>query len=277
MLYKYLSDERIDVIENLEIRFTQPGALNDPFDSLPLIEENKEKTKLIEYIKNESNNLWTNIAEEEKTPANYQLLIDTERKLIKNACRKFSPHSLGSSLAAYLNKRIGILSLTKNSSNLLMWSHYANSHKGYVLGFNACHEFFFKEAYDGSDTTPNNVLYTSQRNVIKNENQDFYEKIFCEKPVDWAYEEEVRIFRSFTNNTKISGYDSSRFPIYLIDLPKDSINCIYIGAQADNKFKNKIKQIVTKNDLHVKLYSCKISKKQYKVDFIPMYTDKKNK
>ena len=38
-LYKYLSPERIDVLQNKQIRFTQPEALNDPFELKPLFEE----------------------------------------------------------------------------------------------------------------------------------------------------------------------------------------------------------------------------------------------
>src|SRR3712207_4510618 len=37
-LFKYIRAERIDVIDNLEIRFTQPGALNDPFELRPHFE-----------------------------------------------------------------------------------------------------------------------------------------------------------------------------------------------------------------------------------------------
>jgi hypothetical protein len=37
-LFKYIRSERIDEIENLEIRFTQPDALNDPFELHPHFE-----------------------------------------------------------------------------------------------------------------------------------------------------------------------------------------------------------------------------------------------
>ena len=37
-LFKYMRPERIDVVENLEIRFTQPDALNDPFELRPQFE-----------------------------------------------------------------------------------------------------------------------------------------------------------------------------------------------------------------------------------------------
>ena len=43
MIYKYLPHERTDVLKNLKIRFTQPKALNDPFEALPLVSASKEK------------------------------------------------------------------------------------------------------------------------------------------------------------------------------------------------------------------------------------------
>lgn len=42
-LYKYLPPERVDIIQNLKIRFTQVSALNDPFESLPgVIEKDRD-------------------------------------------------------------------------------------------------------------------------------------------------------------------------------------------------------------------------------------------
>src|SRR4030095_8113159 len=37
-LYKYVTAERIDVLQNGLIRFSQPSALNDPWDMRPRIE-----------------------------------------------------------------------------------------------------------------------------------------------------------------------------------------------------------------------------------------------
>ncbi|MFQ2730618.1 hypothetical protein ACK3YQ_08160 [Aeromonas caviae] len=38
LLYKYLPPERIDVLKNRSIRFSQPIAFNDPFEFKPVIE-----------------------------------------------------------------------------------------------------------------------------------------------------------------------------------------------------------------------------------------------
>ena len=37
MLYKYLAPERIDVLQKRRIRFTPPGAFNDPFEFRPVL------------------------------------------------------------------------------------------------------------------------------------------------------------------------------------------------------------------------------------------------
>ena len=47
-LYKYLPPERVDIIENLKIRFTQTAVLNDPFESFPGTAVTKPK----EYYQN---------------------------------------------------------------------------------------------------------------------------------------------------------------------------------------------------------------------------------
>ena len=51
---------------------------------------------------------------------------------------------------AYLKKfqDYGIISLTTNNNNLLMWSHYADEHKGIVIGF------------DINENNPSDFFYT---------------------------------------------------------------------------------------------------------------------
>ena len=41
-----------------------------------------------------------------------------------------------------LSQQVGILCLTEVPDSLLMWAHYADSHKGFLVGFNTTHTFF---------------------------------------------------------------------------------------------------------------------------------------
>jgi hypothetical protein len=37
LVYKYVTADRIDVLKDARIRFTQPAALNDPFETCPCL------------------------------------------------------------------------------------------------------------------------------------------------------------------------------------------------------------------------------------------------
>jgi hypothetical protein len=37
-IFKYVSSDRIDILEKLLIRFTQPSCFNDPFEMLPVVD-----------------------------------------------------------------------------------------------------------------------------------------------------------------------------------------------------------------------------------------------
>ncbi len=267
MFYKYLPPNRVQVLKNLEIRFSQPRALNDPFEGSPLIDMSSSISDLMDQIERYRFDLCENTVGEEKTSENCKILDEEVRSLKSHLLEKMSSSNVGRELMDWLNKRIGILSLSRTFSNLLMWTHYADRHKGFVIGFDESHEFFYQKSYLGLGTCPSQVRYTKQRSAPTLQDFDYYEKLLCEKPIDWAYEEEVRVLRIFTERTKRSpNVDESGYPIYLFDIPKDSIKSIYIGAHAAPNLESEVIDIVHKNGLDAEVYGISISKTRYEIE-----------
>jgi hypothetical protein len=61
-------------------------------------------------------------------------------------------------------ERYGVLTLSEQAKNLLMWSHYASAHRGFLLAFNGDHEFF--RAAENSGSGPpwfDQVEYVSEK------------------------------------------------------------------------------------------------------------------
>src|SRR6187431_483413 len=56
-LYKYVTPERIDILKNELIRFTQAGALNDPWEMRPYIERLMEDDLFEREIVSKARNL----------------------------------------------------------------------------------------------------------------------------------------------------------------------------------------------------------------------------
>lgn len=94
----------------------------------------------------------------------------------------------------YANRfMVEILSLTDSEKNLLMWSYYANSHKGYCLEFEVVNpENIFKVSY--VDKIPQGINYAlmhlAPNDTVGRENLC---KTFTNKSNAWAHENEYRI------------------------------------------------------------------------------------
>jgi hypothetical protein len=83
--------------------------------------------------------------------------------------------------------RFGMLCLSLSWHNPLLWSHYANRHRGVALGFDISEEKLKK------------VCYVEKRPVLKRVNIEAVNTMLFTKYVDWKYENEVRIFTALNN------------------------------------------------------------------------------
>lgn len=113
IFYKYTSHINVDNILDMAVRLSPPSILNDPFE----IRLNSNVIKsLIKHDK-----------------LNFIFESDSELfKAVESVIGK--EESAQNYLNATLNM-VGVVSLSKSPTNLLMWSHYANEHKGVCIGF----------------------------------------------------------------------------------------------------------------------------------------------
>lgn len=137
--------------------------------------------------------------------------------------------------------QVGALCLTRNKSNLLMWAHYADEHKGGVLGIDTELANLDSSEQNIIPATEGSVIYTSLRpssaghdmpTQISEFTKEFREKLFLHKSIHWAYEEEVRIVRKFLSY-RDDTYDCSAKEQEHEDIiiPKEAIKEIYFGSK----------------------------------------------
>lgn len=262
MIFKYLPPHRISVLNDFRIRFTQMSELNDPFESALLVNAESEFNKidprevLLSII--EEGNFHPNSDQEEKE---LEAAIEELREEWKE---KITPSNIGRELMTLLNKAQGVLSLSRTNSSLLMWAHYTDSHRGFVIGLDDTHPFFHGEDFFGNLVHPKNVIYSSNRYITNIETLDAYQQMLCHKSIEWSYEEEVRIFRIF-------GKDFNSFEmhkkdqIHLFHLPPECIKEIYIGANASAELRKNIRKVVNLRKLNVRIFDATISNEKYEI------------
>ena len=91
--------------------------------------------------------------------------------------------------------------------------------------------------------------------------------MLCEKPLEWSYEEEERIFRTFLSKAGAIGKDDFGQDIILTSLPRETINGIYIGYRANIITIGNILYAVKKNKLRCPIFYSTMSSKEYRIQF----------
>ena len=274
--YKYLSPERLDVLQNLRIRFTQVSGLNDPFESYPgvLIGSRDWYLKIFRArIEGDMNQLG--------------IRSDAKRKQYWRAKQKEFGHFHKcstdvkwlidqSELVQHMSDTLsGCLSLSLTASNILVWSHYAQNHTGYVLGFYAEHD------YCGDSVVP--VNYSAERPPHNHFERKHSGELFYTKSLDWSYEREYRKFQPFVKPMTLPNGNSflpyveptgSRLindKVVLFPFPPDAIACVIVGWKASSAFQAALKQALAVNRLEsVLIHQARPSLTKYEMEVVAL-------
>lgn len=182
-------------------------------------------------------------------------------------------------------KNTGILSLTRTASNPLMWAHYAEQHKGMVVGFDAAAAGWADEATNFVPAQYGSVVYVSSRPTYDFLSKftsplavgqtfgfagDHYEKIqrlFLLKALCWAYEEEVRVLKCIpTNDAGEVNCESGKFtvtaakprPLKLYHVPEGAIREVHLGVYHPADRAATLRQQVRTANEAIQFYRCEL-------------------
>jgi hypothetical protein len=271
-LYKYTQPERIDIIENQFIRFTQPQYFNDPFECQIALTNVAEPNYISDFITKNIDRIIFDIHKEKSNqPGSFSLYsaLDfwhtNQPELTKYMASEISNKT--PILQTYFNKlletNIGILSLSRSYNDLLMWAHYAKDHSGLLIEFDESNTFFNRTSDTGvplfkiqdveySDTRPNATLADLDINTP-----------LLTKSIHWAYEKEVRIIMGLHNADKT--IDNN---IYLFKIPASCLKSVTLGCKASQKLRDNTLEIIHSNEnlRHITLHESAIDPLKYKIN-----------
>jgi hypothetical protein len=97
-----------------------------------------------------------------------------------------------------INKKLGILCFSDRFSNPLMWSHYADKHKGIALGFDIPMAFLTKVVY--TNIRPKIIYDPIERKF--SDIEEMKSILIGNKFIDWKYESEYRMAVSYKDSEK---------------------------------------------------------------------------
>jgi len=243
-LYRYqpYCDKYIDYFKQLilenKIFYSNPMSFNDPFDcKLYGIEFSEESVYRAMKLR-----IWHNVSD--KFARAY---FNKHKDSIMKKCNTAIPNMYN-----MIDKDVGILCLTTDFSNILMYSHYADKHKGICLEFD-----YSKD----KELTAQPVIYRDDYPEITFSDSDeaifeFVAALASTKAKLWEYEKEYRCMRS----------DGAG----LVTIPNDHLTGIIFGCESTANTIDSIVKYVDEAGKNIKFQKAVRNTPSFTLSIVPL-------
>lgn len=269
ILYKYCDQiGAAKILESLELKLPFISKVNDPLECLPIFcrETDKSKIKercLIALKRNE---------------------VEVEEELIRKMDEKIENNEIQEMLIArsryhakeWCQSRGCLLSVSKTAQNTLMWAHYAEKHKGAVIGIDF--DLVLEPTYE---LRMHPVSYSQERiridismDQMSKEWGEIMNNVLLNKSIDWQYEQE---FRNVFLVDMLEEWEQKKWACFkefrgektwFLRLHASSIKEIIFGLYTDNNLKTDIRKLKQTPKLqHAKLYNA-VESETYTFDLV---------
>lgn len=254
-LYRYrridneniMCDKHVDALKKDEIYLTSPYLFNDPYDSAFSIDMELFKNSIINNVKQK--------IKEKKVKKEFKK-ININPENVENIDKIYNDMNVDASIMdeiidknpdIFYNELIKhqikfkISCFSESPNSILMWSHYANQHQGFCIGYDTSEieEEIMKKIYP--------VFYHETFFQLI-ENGDLNDKIFNSliKFKDWKYENEWRLI----SDEKVLCLKPSK---------------IFLGVRFNDEYIDLFKDIAYEKSC--KLYKMKMNYSEYALEY----------
>lgn len=206
-LYKYMSLERLlDLLKVPTIRFTQPEALNDPYECHLTLDRHEVAADYRHFRRSQSPEMSAEALEKS--------VASLEDTLVMDALHRYRE----------LRANFGLVSLSEDPLQLLMWAHYGCEHKGVAVELDLMHPTLRPGSPGGDVYSDLRKVQYTQKKIVGIPSRSKIIEVLCTKSPDWSYEREWRLIRTL-NLTR-----QAKPGVHVVDFDLSAIRTIYLGA-----------------------------------------------
>lgn len=250
------------ILTDNEIFLPSPKRFNDPFDStIPVRYDQGSREEIINH--------WVSHLKITRPGLSPQEMEAEATRLFESG-RFRTPQSM-EDIARISRERVygtvGVFSLTANYENILLWSHYADKHRGFCIGFDARKLYLFCINYlknlesrslrGNQSIIFRDVRYTRNYPFINAYRTELNERTLTQlltKSIDWEYEHEYRIVWFYGPDMKL-----------IID--NDIVNKVILGCQMDKRGQEEMISVLRKRSDRIPLFRAKKKIDSFRLDF----------
>lgn len=247
--FKYLpfTEGSLKMITEGTLKFTCPLEFNDPFDCMPAY-----SAESVDRVHITRPDLIQAVAQF------HGVSLESARDIgIANVRKDVESGEFVRGLISTL----GVVSLSRTATNVLMWSHYAEHHKGFVIELDISID---APLHLLEQVLPFPVVYKEDRPVLDWATGFDVDEYFLTKSVDWAYEQEERVLTT-SQGPGIHPYSRQHF-----------LRSVMAGGKMLSANFDRLQAAVAEASLEIgrdiPLYRAELAREKYKV-YVPGHPD----
>lgn len=304
LLYKYTTtNTAFQILFNNKFRYTQPIAFNDPFEVSPIAQEEVDisifendikrimstpelvdqfmEKSLVEMFNSLEDTKKANISFDDFKKSEINKFNNDIEKLGRSIENEFTARFqkmmpfLTNSLMYLLPRQLGLLTgvfcLSEKNDNVLMWSHYADSHFGLVIEIDSNNEFFKNlKAVNYSNNRPViNIIKVYKKDLSDSERIQYTKDIFFTKSEDWKYETEYRDVRILSYGEKTNIRGEFGFPVVLFKYPIEIIKGVIFGSKWGKEEREAFYKLMEGTGYNIDYKQATLDKQLFKINIEP--------
>lgn len=232
------------IITESILHFASPTTFNDPFDC-------KVHFRKLTATNSELKKRYGNVLKKKLPHLSRAQRRGKAVQDLKGFDRKKFLVAMTEGLQAAVDK-VGVLSLSKSCDNVVMWSHYAESHTGLCLGFSpGKNPDFFARAQP-----VDYVVEYPDIEMLRDPSERQVEAFLLTKAIGWKYEDEWRIIDHKTGSGKKAFLE-------------DALVEIILGANMDANDREFISNSIKKRKHPVSVFEASANPGSYVLDIKP--------
>lgn len=266
-VFKY-TDHALTILKTRRIKLSSAHKLNDPFELSPTIPVDWfSETRIRQFLKRDDQvRRWYR---EEGAKRGYTNIKRYKRWYLANLDEKVelmrpripqNVEQVRKTFAERFDNYFRFFCASRRRDSILMWSHYAKNHEGFVIEFDTEVPLFKRLGKNFVRT----VDYKDEKALFKpdfHRGPSFMEHLLaaaCRKSPDWSYELEVRLI--FPRG--IPGAEEF-FPI-----GANCIRSVVIGCKCPAARRKEMQAFLQDEPLkHISLWEAKLNRDAFKLDF----------
>jgi hypothetical protein len=198
-------------------------------------------------------------------------------QLLEDAQRRFEKKPVTAELAGFqhlYDNEIGLYCLTEESASLLMWPHYADSHRGICLEFDTSQWPFnlawsvrYSDEYPRIDRSAETADETLQKSLLT-------------KSVCWSYEREWRLIMRNPSAEQLHGFggrsdDHAKWTRAqhgpgLYKFPKEALTKVIFGLRSGPAEKEKVRKWIANAGLSIRFAEAQQDRERFEIHIVDL-------